>query len=124
MDLANFNPEDEMIKKMITESYPQEGFDLNIEDQILEQVYLSKEKLNEIAILKRKAKICLGITFGFLVIYALSCIKMFAKSSGIVAEFSNNTATLISFVLVGLFLVFYQLIYLLNNNSLSQKSFK
>jgi len=122
MEKPKMNLEDEMIKKMITESFHKEGFDLNVEDEILNQVYLSQEKLNEIKALKRKAKIYLGITFGFLIIYALACTNMFISSSDTASQLSNNSVTFICFVMVGLFLVFYQLLYILNGNGFNQKS--
>jgi len=112
MEQSNLNPEDIMIKKMMTEVFHQEGFHLQLEDEILREAYLSQEKLNEIAAIKRKAKICLAITFALFFIYVLVCTNVFISTATEVVEDNSIIASFNIFVFAGLFLIFYQFIHL------------
>lgn len=105
-------PEEQVIKKMLGHAFHQEGFDLQIEASIMHQVQLSQEKLTEIAALKRKAKICLGITFGFLLLFGLLSTNMFLSGGNDMEQSPASIITFSSCMVVMFFFIFYQLTYL------------
>jgi len=110
MESNHLGKEEELIKKMVSDAYHAEGFDLKIEDKIMSKVYLSQSKLDEINALKRKAWFCLMITIICLIVYAIICTTEFTSNLNNFRSDKNSVIFISICIITASFLIFQQLI--------------